>query len=150
MNAFNIEFKVQTSSTDDILSHLQKVDAYFIPKLSDYVNLTNYSRKIHDLSQTFEAWNKGELVGLLAVYFNDITAGKGFITSVSVLPAFYGGGIARSLINMSIEYGKSKNFNSISLEVFTKNVKAISLYEKCGFCVKNRDGDKINMSLVLV
>lgn len=53
--------------------------------------------------------------------------------SLAVDSSFQGLGIASKLLEYSFEKLKNKNF---SLEVKTKNIKAIKLYEKYGFKIK--------------
>lgn len=42
-------------------------------------------------------------------------------------------GIGRALMDYSFELARQSGINSIRLDVYEKNLPAISLYEKCGY-----------------
>ncbi|MBQ4528762.1 MAG: ribosomal protein S18-alanine N-acetyltransferase [Clostridia bacterium] len=60
-------------------------------------------------------------------------AGEGSITNVCVLHGYRNKGIASSLLEKIISYGKETNLEFITLEVRESNINAIKLYEKFGF-----------------
>ena len=55
------------------------------------------------------------------------------ITNIVVKKNLRNNGIGSMLLNKLIELSKKRNINSITLEVNTKNIPAIKLYEKYGF-----------------
>lgn len=139
----SIEYKINTASKSQIQSILLACDDYFIPKLSERVDISEYSQKIFDKSSRFEAWDGNNLVGLIAMYEN------GYITNVSVLSAYNNKGIASSLLAKCIEYSIQKDIKSIELEVNEKNITAISLYNKYKFAVKKEENSSKIMKLEL-
>ena len=145
----SVKFETGKADERDILAHLLECDQFFIPLLSEKVNLAEYARKISDKAVTFEAWVEGELVGLIAAYFNNAAHGKGFITNVSVSNAQKGKGIAARLLQNCVDYGIEKSFSTISLEVSAQNEPAIQLYKKFGFTEESRKGDSITMNISL-
>ena len=50
-----------------------------------------------------------------------------------VHPSFLKMGIGRALMDYSFELARRTGMKSIRLDVYEKNLPAISLYEKCGF-----------------
>lgn len=50
-----------------------------------------------------------------------------------VHPNYLNNGVGKSLLEFACELGKSKQVESLRLDVYEKNVPAINLYEKCGF-----------------
>jgi ribosomal-protein-alanine N-acetyltransferase len=61
-------------------------------------------------------------------------AGEGDITNVAVLEQYRKNNIATSLLSRIIEFGKTNcNITAFTLEVRSKNIPAIRLYEKAGF-----------------
>jgi ribosomal protein S18 acetylase RimI-like enzyme len=133
MNCSELDFRIKTASCVAIISHLQKCADTFIPPLYTYVKIDDYGKKIYDNAVTFEAWDKDILVGLVAAYYNNLETRIGYITNVSVLESHLGYGIASILLKQSLDYGKSKKFIEVRLEVNTGNLEAIKLYEKGGF-----------------
>ena len=144
-----VRFETGKADEQDILVHLQDYDQFFVPLLSEKVNLAEYARKLFDKAVTFEAWFEGELVGLIAGYFNNTADGIGFITNVSVSPAQKGTGIVARLMQNCIDYALLKGFSTISLEVSAQNVPAIQLYKKFGFTEQSRKGDSLTMNISL-
>ena len=128
----SIEYKIASSSKEQIQSLLTNCDKYFVPKLSKKVNIEEYAKKIFDNAINFEAWNSDHLIGLIAMYVNTQDS-LGYITNVSVNSEFANNGIASTLLTNCIEYAKEKNIDKINLEVNENNTNALKLYNKFKF-----------------
>jgi ribosomal protein S18 acetylase RimI-like enzyme/SAM-dependent methyltransferase len=128
-----IEYSLNMASESQLVGHLQTCDADFVPPLSGRVEIRDYAKKIASKATRFEAWSGNTLVGLLAVYCNDEKNRIAYITSVSVLRAWNGKGIAVHLLNWCIEHATTLAMRQIRLNVSSDNTAAITLYEKCGF-----------------
>ena len=61
--------------------------------------------------------NKGERIGLLAMYVNDIVHKDAFISSIGVLPEYQGKGISSNLMLKAIGVAVENKMSTISLEV---------------------------------
>jgi len=133
-----IDYKINSASVSDITEHLKAASKFFVPPLHETVDIDKYSEKIFNLAETFEAWNDGILIGLIAAYLNDFKNKCGFITSVSVIKEFMSHGISSILIDMCIKNATEKKMEEISLEVHQHNDKAIALYKKKGFLKTTR------------
>lgn len=129
----DVEFLLNTASVDEVAEHLRRCDCDFVPSLSSRVDIRNYAQKIANNATRFEAWASGTLIGLVAVYCNDQGSRVAYVTSVSVLQAWTGKGIAASLMNWSSGYARDAGMRQITLEVATSNGAAVRLYEKSGF-----------------
>jgi ribosomal protein S18 acetylase RimI-like enzyme len=132
MNA-SIEFVLNKAYMEQIAEHLLHCDADFMPPLSGRVEIIDYAKKIASYATRFEAWSGGTLVGLVAAYCNDQKKHIVYITSVSVLKAWTGKGIAAYLIGRCIEHAKAVGMRQVSLKVASDNTVAIRLYEQSGF-----------------
>ena len=141
-----IAFRLNEASEAQIAEHLSLCDAYFVPPLSGRVDIGSYAHKIASKATRFEAWDR-DLVGLLAAYCNDRERGVAYITSVSVLEAWQGRGIASRLLERCIEHAKEQRFQRVELEVDGGNVGAVKLYAKNGFLVNREKGAAVNMRL---
>jgi len=133
---------MNNSSLAHIRNHLESCKNDFTPKLQSYINLTEYSQKMFTSATRFERFEDNELVGLIAAYDNNLDK-TGFITNVSVKKSYYGSGMSQSLLNECIKYYTDKKFNSINLEVFRQNKKAIAFYVKHNFKIINNNEEKI-------
>lgn len=127
-----IKYNINKSTTEQIKEHLEKCSIHFAPALDTYVNINDYSVKIKNKAIRFEAWNNNILVGLIAMYVNP-SEGIGFITNVSVDIEYKGHGVASDLIKQVKEYASKNGIETIELEVYQENTKAINFYHKHGF-----------------
>jgi ribosomal protein S18 acetylase RimI-like enzyme len=141
-------FKIKTASEGELIVHLKECDKHFIPYLSERVNIRDYAGKLAEKSITFEAWNKKELVGLIATYLNEETC-SGFITNVSVFDEYRGTETANSLLNMCKDYLLIHGCKEINLEVNKNNIAAIRFYKKNGFVEAETKGDLLAMCINL-
>jgi len=149
MLSSELSFRIKTATEKDILEHLTECNNTFIPILSERLNLSQYANKIFEKSITFEAWEKDNLIGLIAAYFNDYENRKGFITNVSLIKSYLGRGIASVLLKNCVKYAKQNNFNIILLEVNIYNEPAIRLYKKFGFIEQNKTNELLSLKLIV-
>lgn len=145
----SIEYRINTASPADIAEHLLCCDVDFLPRLSSRVDINDYAKKIASRAMRFEAWLDNSLIGLVAAYCNDQEKRIAYITSVSVLKAYTGKGIAAKLIKQCIEHAQVTEMRQISLEVARDNVPAINLYEKNGFVANKANALYVTMDLYL-
>jgi len=143
MNSF--KYAINQAKCEDIEKHLLQCSKLFSPELDTYVSIHNYSKKIRDNAITVEAWNSGELIGLVACYLNNDITHDGYITNVSVIHEWQGKGIAKELVKNTIEEALRKNYKTLNLEVEINNKQAIELYRQSGFVLNGRLGSKYLM-----
>lgn len=144
-----MKYTVNCSTQKDILKHLFSVENNFIPRLSESVNLEEYSKKLYLFSDRYECWDQNELVGLIAAYNNFEELPYSYITNVSVCKWLLGKGIADQLMVKVIFSVKEKNISRIDLHVDDRNIRAISFYRKYNFKEVEESGFKILMSIFL-
>lgn len=144
-----IEFHCNTASEGQLRDHLLCCDSDFLPPLSDRVDIDNYAHKIFVSSIRFEAWSTHELVGLLAIYCNNIIEQTAYITNISVLKECRRFGIASSLIDQCIGYVKFIGYKHIELETECRNEFTINFYLKNKFLVKKMSDQSARMHMIL-
>jgi ribosomal protein S18 acetylase RimI-like enzyme len=149
-NLADFEFSTNKSKEADILRHLKACDQSFEPPLHTYANIESYAEKISRNADRIECWHDNDLIGLVAIYLNDLKSKKGFITNVSVLAEFSKRGIAQKLLQLAIQRAKEKGFTCVELEVNQQNLKAIGLYEKLGFTTSKYKSKNRMMSKNLI
>ena len=137
----DIIYKNKQADADTIQAHLNKCKHDFIPSLDKTVDIGAYAEKITKNAVTFEAWANDDLIGLIAVYFNDESNHSAFITNVSVEREYAGKGIASQLLKNCIVFGREKKYKEIALEVNVNNQQAIKLYERFLFKEKAVKGN---------
>src|SRR3954468_6086198 len=125
-------YRRDTATTDDVHMHLTRCDADFTPPLSARLDLRGYAAKLADRAAGCEAWDGGQLVGLVAAY---VTPGapEAFISNVSVVSERRGHGVAAALVAGCIESARGSGASTLRLEVATADRAAGRFYEKLGF-----------------
>ena len=139
----DVIFDTNRSRTSDIVSHLLACDEKFVLKLNESVSIPSYSKKLVSYAVRFEAWSNKTLIGLVAGYMNDFKSLNSFITNVSVLPNWYGMGIAENLLRNYLYFVADSGFVCVMLNVDSRNKRALSLYKKFGFLVHEDKKEKI-------
>jgi len=142
----NINFS-QKSDYESIYLHLQECNEDFSPPLNERVKLSYFAEKITNNAITFCAKDNHKLVGLISCYYNN--GSYGFINHVSVHSKYKGLGIAKTLMNMCIDYAIENSYSTIILKVFSENEAAVKLYTKLGFKINNYNSDYIEMNRVI-
>jgi ribosomal protein S18 acetylase RimI-like enzyme len=144
-----IEFSVNRATQTELIAHLTLCDAAFVPPLSERVNIRVYAQKMVSNAIRFEAWQGGEIVGLVMAYCNDLEKCAAFVTSVSVLQQWKRRSIARNLMANCVHHIRQQGFKCIELEVAQHNRPAINLYERCGFVMDRNNGPSSIMRMEL-
>ena len=144
-----LEYRRDTATTDDVHAHLTRCDADFTPPLSARLDLGDYAAKLAERAARFEAWDGGQLVGLVAAY---VTPGapEAFISNVSVVSELRGHGVAEALVAGCIDRARESGAATLTLEVATADAAAGRFYEKLGFTGRDREGaDRPTTTLTL-
>jgi len=144
-----VRYAVDEAARDTIAAHLRRCDKLFVPALSERIDVSGYAAKIRESATTFEAWDGVALVGLVAAYLNRPERSEGFVTSVSVEPAFQGAGVADSLMHNCIRRARELGFARIALEVHAANESALALYRRNGFVAADAEGELSRMTFSL-
>jgi ribosomal protein S18 acetylase RimI-like enzyme len=139
-----VDFHLNTSSIEQISTHLKACDALFVPKLSSYVTIESYAEKLFDKAERIECFEGNELLALLAFYVN-LAANFCFITNVSVVEKWRGKKIGDYLLFELDKYCLENNIRQIQLEVRKENSKAISFYKKHNFAFLKENVDNFEL-----
>ena len=144
-----IAYDVSRASSAQLEAHLRHCDAHFIPPLSARLRIDAYVAKLAAHAVRLEAWQRGDLVGLVAMYCNDLQGRTAFITSISVDREWARHGITQHLLGQCAQQARAAGMVRIALKVAAENNAALSLYRKLGYDEVGVDGDFINMELDL-
>jgi GNAT superfamily N-acetyltransferase len=124
---------VEASDSARIFQFFEIVDKEFSPRLSERVNLTVYANKLAEEAVNLFMVEGDRDIAHVAFYCNDQRSKVAYISSIGVLPEFYGSGIAKSLLVKVVDKCLSEEMKLLNLEVDVENLKAIKFYEKNGF-----------------
>ncbi len=149
MTSLAVEIVRNLATAAQVAAHLRACEGAFVPPLAARVDIDVYAEKIVQHAERFEAWSGEQLAGLVATYCNDTAHRAAFITSVSVLPARQGEGIASRLLQTCTGSVRQTGFKRIELEVDTLNSAATRLYKKHGFAVSHTRDNLQTMHLAV-
>ncbi|SFD68704.1 Protein N-acetyltransferase, RimJ/RimL family [Lentibacillus persicus] len=97
-------------------------------------------------SAFFVAESAGTLAGFIAAFGGKMKRNKhSAYIALGVHDAFYGQGIATSLIERVYEWANEMGISRLELTVIKDNEKAINLYQKMGFQI---EGEKIHSLMI--
>lgn len=131
-----IKLSYNTISENTLRDYLLSISDLFKPHLCDIVNIKEYAKKIFNNAIIIEAWDKNQLIGIIACYANNHQNGEAYITSVSIIKEYQGKGIAQLMLQELYKVLKNRKFTKINLEVSKHNINALNLYIKEGFKFK--------------
>ena len=143
-----MEFRINTSSPQDIGLHLKASGNEFINGIVINQNFAEYVDKIFLKSQRYELWRERDLVGLLAFYRNDATK-EIYVTSISISEEHQGVGKGKYLLEKLLTDASQDQIKSIRLEVRIHNQKAINLYNSLNFKIKSTQNQSHMMERML-
>lgn len=121
-----ITYCIDTLDEVQIYNYLLENDLSFDPPFSSNVNIVSYSKKLSTNAVTYEAWADGNIIGLIAVYFNYDNR-SAYIPYICVTRK----GIGQSLFNFF--RSTIGDYDYVLLEVKKHNISAIAFYKKLGF-----------------
>ena len=144
-----LDFRRNYADQTALAMHLKCCNNFYVPRLSNRVNIEDYTKKIHCQAERFEAWCKQELIGLVAVYCNKKKNRTAFITNVSVVSEWQGQKIAVQLLDHCFDHLRFNRFDYLELEVDELNQPAFSLYLKLGFKSTFKNKSTVTMLMTL-
>ena len=144
-----MEFQLNTSTSEQILSHLKVCDDLFVPNLSSYADIESYAEKLFNKAERIEYFQDNQLLALLAFYVNYENSFC-FITNVSVDESLKGKKIGDALILQVVEFCLKNKIKSIQLEVRKENNKAINFYKKHNFALLKENRDNFELQKIIL
>jgi ribosomal protein S18 acetylase RimI-like enzyme len=145
----SLDYRRDTATADEVHAHLTRCDADFTPPLSARLDLRDYAAKLAERAARFEAWDGGQLVGLVAAY---VTPGApaAFISNVSVVSELRGHGVAAALVADCVDRARGSGAATLRLEVASADGAAGRFYEKLGFTERDPEpADRTTKTLTL-
>lgn len=122
-----------TFALDNIREFMETVDRDFKPRFSTYVNIEEYLAKLEKYAEVLLAVCEKTILGVIAFYCNDSTAGISYITYLAVLRNCRGGGVGEKLLVECVHTARRAGMKSVQARTWSGNESAIALYEKIGF-----------------
>lgn len=133
------------SGYNHILNHIEANRESIFLGFKEIPDISQLSLKISKFAERFEYWNKNELIGLVACYYNDKETLTGYITIASVASGFRNRGLGGELMIETLQYGSEMGFKRVRLEVYVQNHNALAFYRKSGFVIETQKENSLIM-----
>lgn len=144
-------------STSSDLDFLEELEKKCFPKIQQSTRrVIRYSISSpfqHVFIAEISENNKNKSVGSITLFLYPKTLR---LFSIAVLPGYQGSGIGKQILDYTIEFGRMRKSERISLEVLKSDKRLIQYYENAGFKIteelpeyysKNEDGLKMILQL---
>jgi len=133
MSSQEVKFEIKELSVLEISDFFKVHDNDYFEKLSDRVNINEYSEKLLESSIQFTLWDNVNLIGLSPCYFNNVEEKVGYISSLTIKEGFRGRKLGSKLIARISEYAKEHGFNVVMVKIHYLNEMSHQFYKKNGF-----------------
>lgn len=117
------------------------IENVFEVPLSALFNIESVLQKVAAYGCFLEAYAT-ENLGFVALYANDLKDRIGYVTLIGVKEQVQCQGVGKALLNACEAVARSREMNSLKLEVSKTNEKAVSFYKKQGFIILEEDTEK--------
>ena len=133
MNSFNLSvYKPNAVNKLRVNSFLHKADYLFSLPLSLRVNIDEYAEKLANSSFNFFLEIESKDAAHAGLYINKEES-KAYLSSIAVLPVFFGKGLGSKLLQEIECFLKKHNIRLIELEADLNSKKLRNFYTKAGF-----------------
>ena len=105
------------------------VDNELFEKLTDRLNVREYSKKLYEHALHFSAYKGEELVGLSPCYFNNDSGGIVYISALVVKNVYRGNGLKQKLFDSIKKHAKAQNFTEMVVSFHCENQVSVNFYE---------------------
>ena len=149
MNQIEVDFYIKSLSHEEILCFLKKNENDHFEKLSKLVDLEIYAKKLSENALHFTLYDKEELVGFCASYFNDDISKVGYISIISIALEYRALGLGGELINHIIVYARQNLFKEIEVKPDCNNKILIDFFTQQGFFISEKIADRCLIKYII-
>ena len=137
-------FCENSACPEALAAHFAACEPAFVAALRQQTDIDRYSEKLTRLARRFEAWEQGELIGLVAAYYNG-DASTAYISNVSVLPRYQSQNVGSQLFKRCLDALMVAGAKEIALDVAVDNARAKQFYIKHAFIPQGINGLRLHM-----
>ena len=129
----NQQFRIEELSILEISDFFKEHDNDYFEKLSDRVDIVEYSQKLLDSAVQFTLRKDVDLIGLSPCYFNNDKEKIGYISSLTIKDGHRGRKLGSAMIKQIEQYAKEKNYHTVMVKIHHDNHISHNFYLKNGF-----------------
>lgn len=138
-----------TISYSSLVDHLRRFGDMLPKPLSGRLDLDDYAAKLHERADIALAYLNNRVVGLIALYANDLVTKACHIPLVAVDPETRRRGVGKALVLRALARARARGMTSANLNVLPSNGTAIALYRSFRFRVIRSNQDRLLMQVEL-
>lgn len=142
--------KILKNDLEKIQLFMYNEDDSFVEKLSDRVDIKEFSKKIIKYGNVYAFFNNNEIIAMIAYYMNDINYDKAYLTYICVNKKYRCLHLASKLLKIMVDDCIKNSFKKIVLETNIYNMSARKFYEKKGFKEINRNNNSVYYEKTLI
>lgn len=133
MKAKNKQFDIKKLSLIETSNFFKENGEDYFEKLSDRVDINEYSENLIKNSIQFSLWDNKTLIGLSPCYFNNSKESVAYISSLTIKKGFRGKKLGSQMIQQINHYAQKRNFNTVMVKIHYDNLISHNFYMKNGF-----------------
>ncbi len=108
---------------------IKELQNQITPSLDELaVDIEKYAEKLYKNADIFVAYSEEKIVGVAAVYTNDVISRDAYLSFIAIYKEYQRKGYGGALLECVEEEAKNNNMRYLKLEVFKKNKNAIEFY----------------------
>lgn len=119
----------------DVLALIESFSAEF-RTLSQRVELAAYAEKLAEHADVIVMENQNEVIGMAAMYVNDLITKTAYISLIGIRKEHQGTGCGTLLLRHCILEAQKAGMEKIRLEVDDSNINARKFYHRHGFVLE--------------
>ncbi len=147
MNTDNLTIKTVRLPTKVVSDFFWNHDNDYFEKLSDRIDIDDYSKKIHENATHFVIYDEENVIGFSPCYFNNVDEKKAYISSLTIRDGYRRSKLGSRLLTAIKQYADKKGFSTLLVSVHSDNQGSINFYKKNNFKVGHINEDTKTCSL---
>ena len=116
--------------------------SFYLKKLSERIDIDEYSKKLQNKALHFTIYDNNKLIGFSPCYFNDTVKGVGYISSLTIRSSYRTFGLGSYLLDEIKKYAKNNDFYTVMVSIHIDNKVSSDFYRKNSFKVFEQNREK--------
>ncbi len=133
MNTPNLKFDIKKLPLSEISLFFKEHDNDYFERLSDRVDIDQYSSKLLENATFFTLTDSSKLIGLSPCYFNNDAEKVAYISSLTINEGFRGKRLGSDMIKQIATHAKTKSYKEVLVKIHYDNTASQNFYHKNGF-----------------
>ena len=147
MDSKNIQFEINKLPEKRISDFFKEHDNDYFERLSDRIDIDDYSQKVYQNATHFTLNDNEKLIGFSPCYFNDDTKEKAYISSLTIIDGYRRSKHGTNLLSHIKAFATEQGVKQLIVSVHSKNQNSINFYNKNAFSIGEQNDENESCSL---